>query len=262
MMASSALAAADMAESRLPVIEICIEGIEGLLAAQAGGADRAELCASLLEGGITPSIGMVKQALKLATIPFYTIIRPRGGDFLYSEGEFQAMLDDVEALRDLGAPGIVIGCLTADGDIDRVRMKALIDKAGDMQVTCHRAFDMTRDPHAALEALIDCGVHRVLTSGQRDTALEGADLLRSLVEQAGDRIIIMGCGRLNLNTIGEVRQLTGLREMHFSAPRHIPSGMVYRNSKVGMGGTDIDREYRLTLTDPDAVRATIAAARG
>jgi len=260
-MASSVLAAANMTETRLPVIEICVEGIDGLLAAQAGGADRAELCASLVEGGITPSFGMVKQALKLASIPFFTIIRPRGGDFLYSEGEFRAMLDDVEMLRDLGAPGIVIGCLTPEGEIDRFRMRALIEKAGDMQVTCHRAFDMTRDPYEALEALIDCGVHRVLTSGQRDTALEGAALLKSLVNRAADRIIVMGCGRLNVTTIGEVRQLTDLREMHFSAPRIVQSGMVYRNTNVGMGGSDIDREYRLTQTDPEAVRATIAIAR-
>jgi copper homeostasis protein len=245
----------------LPVIEICVEGIEGLLAAQEGGADRAELCASLIEGGITPSIGMVKQARRLAKIPFYTIIRPRGGDFLYSEAEFEAMIADVEALRDLGASGVVVGCLTAEGDIDEPRMKALITAAGDMQVTCHRAFDMTRDPHAALEALIACGIHRVLTSGQSDSALAGAELLRSLVEQAGDRIIVMGCGRLNATNIGEVRRLTNLREMHFSAPRLKASGMIYRNPDVGMGGTDIDREYRLTLTDSDAVRATIAAAR-
>lgn len=260
-MGNAAIATVNVAETGLPVIEVCVEGIEGLLAAQEGGADRAEFCASLIEGGITPSIGMVRQALRLARIPFYTIVRPRGGDFLYSEAEFQAMLGDVEALRDLGAPGVVIGCLTAEGQIDRLRMKALVGMAGGMQVTCHRAFDMTRDPHEALEALIDCGVHRVLSSGQRDTALAGAELLKSLVEQAGDRIIIMGCGRLNAGNIADVRRLANLREMHFSAPRQTASGMIYRNPDVGMGGTDIDREYRLTLTDPDAVRATIAAAR-
>ncbi|CDP50899.1 copper homeostasis protein CutC [Paradevosia shaoguanensis] len=245
----------------IPVVEICVEGLDGLLAAQRGGADRAELCASLVEGGITPSMGTVKQALRLAKIPFYTIVRPRGGDFLYSETEFQTMLDDVEMLREIGAPGIVIGCLTADGRIDEERMKALASKAGNMQITCHRAFDMTADPHEALEALIRCGVHRVLTSGQRNSALEGAALTAALVEQAGDRIIVMGCGRLNVDNIAEVRRLTGLREMHFSAPMQQPSAMIYRNLQVGMGGTDADREYRSTVTNPDAVRATIAAAR-
>jgi len=243
-----------------PLIEICVEGIDGLLAAQAGGADRVELCASLVEGGITPSFGTIRQALRLATVPFFPILRPRGGDFLYSEAEFASMRDDVEALRDLGVPGVVFGCLTPDGRIDEARMSALVERAGTMQVTCHRAFDMTADPHEALEALIRCGVHRVLSSGQRDTALEGAPLLRALVEQAGTRIIVMGCGRLNIATIAEARRLSGVTEMHFSALGLRASGMVYRNPNVRMGAT-ADREYILTVTDPDAVRATIAAAR-
>lgn len=244
----------------LPLIEICVEGVDGLLAAQKGGADRVELCAGLMEGGITPSLGTVREALRLATVPIFTIIRPRGGDFLYSKAEFASMLDDVAALRDLGAPGVVFGCLTADGRIDETRMKALIARAGSMRVTCHRAFDMTADPREALEALVRCGVHRVLTSGQRDTALEGAPLLRALVEQAGNRIVVMGCGRLNASTIAEVRRLTGLKEMHFSAPAQQPSGMTYRNPHIRMGGP-ADREYSTAATDPDAVRATIAAAR-
>ncbi len=130
-----------------------------------------------------------------------------------------------------------------------------------MQVSCHRAFDMTRDPHAALEALIRCGVDRVLTSGQRDSALEGADLLRALVEQAGDRIVVLGCGRLNLDTIAQVRRLTGLKEMHFSVPLQVPSGMRYRNPAVAMGAAEAEREYRVLSTDSELVRKTIAAAR-
>jgi len=247
-------------EATLPLIEICVEGIDGLLAAQHGGADRVELCASLVEGGITPSFGTIKQALRLATVPFFPIVRPRGGDFLYSEAEFASMLDDVEALRDLGVPGVVFGCLTEGGRIDETRMKALVARAGAMQVTCHRAFDMTADPHEALETLVRCGVHRVLSSGQRDTALEGAELLRALVERAGSRIIVMGCGRLNVSTIGVVQRLTGVTEMHFSAPGQRPSGMVYCNPNVRMGASP-DREYVHTVTDAEAVRATIAAAR-
>lgn len=243
-----------------PLIEICVEGIDGMLAAQQGGADRVELCASLLEGGITPSFGTIRQALRLATVPVFPILRPRGGDFLYSAAEFDSMLDDVGRLGELGAPGVVFGCLTADGRIDEARMAALVARAGSMQVTCHRAFDMTADPLAALEALIRCGVHRVLSSGQRDTALEGAELLRTLVDRAGDRIAVMGCGRLTAATIAEVRRLTGLKEMHFSAPAQRPSGMTWRNPNVRMGGPT-DREYATTVTDPDAVRATIAAAR-
>ncbi len=243
-----------------PLIEICVEGIDGLLAAENGGADRVELCASLVEGGITPSLGTVRQALRLATVPFFTIIRPRGGDFLYSSAEFDSMLDDVTALRDLGAPGIVVGCLTADGRIDEARMVALVASAGAMKVTCHRAFDMAADPAAALEALVRCGVHRVLTSGQSDTALEGAALLRRLVAQAGDRIVVMGCGRLDAANIASVVRMTGLKELHFSAPARTPSAMAYRNAKVRMGAVP-DREYHLTVTDPEAVRAAVAAAR-
>jgi copper homeostasis protein len=244
-----------------PLIEVCVEGIDGLIAAEAAGADRVELCASLVEGGITPSMGTVREALKLGTIPFHVIVRPRGGDFLYSEAEFASMLADVAALRDLGVAGVVVGCLTADGEIDEPKMRSLVEAAGPLAVTCHRAFDMTRDPRAALEALIRAGVHRVLTSGQRDTALEGLDLLAALVKQAGDRIIILGCGALTPDNIGAVRAGAGLRELHFAALKDVQSAMRFRNPHVGMGGTDLDREYRNTVTDGAEVKATIAAAR-
>ena len=249
------------AETRPPLIEICVEGIDGLLAAQAAGADRVELCASLVEGGITPSLGTVRAALDQATVPFHVMVRPRGGDFLYSETEYRSMLADVAALRDLGVPGVVFGCLNADGTIDEKRMGELTQAAGSLNVTCHRAFDMTRDPAEALEALIRGKVGRVLTSGQRDTAVEGAGLLADLVREAGDRIIILGCGALDPENIAGVLGKTGLTEMHFAALKDVPSDMGYRNPDVGMGGTDLDREYRTTVTDGALVAATIAAAR-
>ncbi len=244
-----------------PLIEVCVEGIDGLVAAQRAGADRVELCASLLEGGITPSLGTVRRALSLATVPFHVMVRPRGGDFLYSSEEYASMLDDVDALRDLGVAGVVFGCLTADGAIDERRMTELTRRAGPLAVTCHRAFDMTREPARALEALVRCGVGRVLTSGQRDTGTEGATLLADLVRQAGDRIVILGCGALDETNIAAVRDRTGLKEMHFAALTDVPSGMDFRNLHVGMGGTEHDREYRLTLTDPARVAAIIAAAK-
>ncbi|MET0941007.1 MAG: copper homeostasis protein CutC, partial [Mesorhizobium sp.] len=132
---------------------------------------------------------------------------------------------------------------------------------GPLNVTCHRAFDMTRDPFEALEALIRCKVGRVLTSGQRDTAVDGAELLAKLVQQAGQRIIVMGCGALDAMNIADIRQRTGLSEMHFASLKDVPSGMLYRNPHVGMGGTDLDREYRNTITDGAAVAATIRVAR-
>lgn len=244
-----------------PLIELCVEGIDGFLAAQEAGADRVELCASLMEGGLTPSLATIRAAVKAAKIPVHVIIRPRGGDFLYSQAEFDSMVEDVRALREEGVAGVVIGCLTPDGRIDEARTKALVEAARPMSVTCHRAFDMTADAHAALEALVRCGVDRVLTSGQRDTAVDGIAILKSAVEQAAGRIVIMGCGALDAGNIRKVRDETGLAEMHFAALKTVPSGMAFRNPHVGMGGTEKDREYEVTLTDRDAVRATIAAAK-
>jgi copper homeostasis protein len=243
------------------LFEICVEGIDGVVAAQEGGSDRVELCASLMEGGITPSFGTIRAALKLCYLPIHVILRPRGGDFLYSDAEFASMLDDARQIAKLNAAGIVIGCLTTDGRIDEVRMTALIEAAQPLSVTCHRAFDMTRDPEEALEALIRCGVQRVLTSGQRATAVEAIPLLKKLNQQAAGRIIIMACGELAPDTIAQVVRETGGQEFHFAALKQVPSEMTYRNSQVGMGGTELDREYSNMLTDPDLVRSTIAAAR-
>lgn len=250
-----------MTTAHRPFIEVCVEGIDGLIAAQEAGADRVELCASLLEGGITPSLGTIRAALSVAAIPFHVIVRPRGGDFLYSEAEFRSMVEDVSACRELGVAGVVVGCLTADGSIDEARMRELVAAAGSLNVTCHRAFDMTRDPAEALEALIRCGVGRVLTSGQRDTAEDGAELLAELVALARGRIVVMGCGGLRPGNVAAVLARTNLPEIHFAALKDIPSGMRHRNPRVGMGGTELDREYRNTITDGAQVAATIAAAR-
>ena len=237
-----------------------LAGIDGVMAAEAAGGDRVELCASLLEGGLTPSHGTIKLAIERARIPVYPIIRPRGGDFLYSDLEFETMLADVAACRALGAKGVVFGCLTADGRYDETRMRALVDAAGPMETTSHRAFDMTRDLDEAVEALVRCGVTRVLTSGQRDTAIEGLDNLRRTVERAASRLIVMACGALDPATIARVRRETGVTELHFAALSQVPSGMTWHNPHVGMGGTDKSREYELTITDPQEVAATIAAA--
>lgn len=245
----------------MTLIEICVEGIDGFAAAQAAGADRVELCASLLEGGLTPSMGVVRQTLAIAKIPFHVIIRPRGGDFLYSELEYQTMLDDVRACRELGVAGVVFGCLTADGRIDEARVTELTNAARPMKVTCHRAFDMTRDAEEAIEALIRSGVDRVLTSGQRDTALEGLAILKRTHDAARGRIKIMACGALDETNIAAVLKGSAADELHFASPRTIPSGMTFRNPNVGMGGTALEREFEVTLTDTDAVRRTIAAAR-
>lgn len=244
----------------MPLIEVCIEGPDAAVAAESGGADRVELCANLLEGGLTPSPGVVRATLGTVRIPVMAMVRPRGGDFLYSALEFTAMLEDVAVHKAAGVAGVVFGCLTPDGDIDTARITALVAAARPLSVTVHRAFDMARDPETALEALIGCGVDRVLTSGQSPTALKGLPLLRWLVTQAAGRIVVMGCGDLGPDNIAAVHA-AGLTELHFAAPKDIPSGMMWRNPAVGMGGTARDREYRLTLTDSEFVRATITAAR-
>jgi copper homeostasis protein len=171
------------------------------------------------------------------------------------------MLDDVRACRDAGVAGVVFGCLTADGRIDETRMLELTQAARPLRVTCHRAFDMTRDPEEAIEALVRCGVDRVLTSGQRDTALDGIDILQRTHKAARGRIVVMACGALDEANIGEVLNRSGADELHFAALTTIGSGMAFRNPHVGMGGTAFEREFQLTLTDPEAVRRTIAAAR-
>jgi len=241
--------------------EICVEGVDGAVAAQQGGGDRVELCASLVEGGITPSLGTVRATLGAISIPAFAMVRPRGGDFLYSDLEFASMLDDVAVMRDAGVGGVVFGCLTANGRVDEERTRALTERARPLKVTFHRAFDMTDDPSAALEALIRCGVDRVLTTGQALTALDGVATLRALVEQAAGRIVILGCGALRPDNVGTVVRETGLTELHFSTQIQVPSMMQYRKAELTMGGAPAEREYYQIGTDVDLVRATIAAAR-
>jgi copper homeostasis protein len=244
----------------LKLIEVCVEGADGAVAAERGGADRVELCASLLEGGLTPSLGVIRATLGAVRIPVMVMVRPRGGDFLYTDLELAAMLDDIAAIRATGAAGVVFGCLTPDGAVDEARTAALAAAARPLSVTFHRAFDMTRDPDAALEALVRCGIDRVLTSGQRPTAIEGLPLLRHLCVRAAGRIVVMGCGALDAHSIAAVLG-AGLTELHFAALRELPSAMRWCNPLIGMGATGADREYRITITDTEVVRATVTAAR-
>lgn len=245
------------------MFEICANSAESCVAAQQGGAHRVELCAGMPEGGTTPSIGEIKVARKLIDIRLHVIIRPRGGDFLYTPSELDIMEEDIQAARQAGADGVVFGCLTPEGKLDKPAMQRLMKAAQGLSVTFHRAFDYVKSPAKALEELIDMGVNRVLTSGQMPTAIEGAALLAELVKQAGDRIIIMpGCG-VNEHNIVELARVTGASEFHFSAREQKESRMLLRNPALSMGGTDMD-EYAHPVTTPEKVRRTIAAltARG
>jgi copper homeostasis protein len=173
------------------IFEICVESVAAVRAAKAAGAHRVELCADLLEGGITPSRGMIRHAKTIAGIGLNVMIRPRGGDFLFDEDEFAVMKSDIEMAKAEGADGVVIGLLTAAGGVDMARTRELISLARPLSMTFHRAFDMTPDPFRALEALIELGVDRVLTSGQEATVLEGLPLIVEFMKRAGDRIVIM-----------------------------------------------------------------------
>ncbi|MBI1296196.1 copper homeostasis protein CutC [bacterium] len=233
-------------------VEVCVDSVEGAVAAQDGGAVRVELCDNLIEGGTTPSAGTITLARQHIGIGLNVIIRPRGGDFCYSDVEYEVMRYDVAEAKRLGADGVVIGMLTPDGDVDVERVRGLIELARPLNVTFHRAFDVCREPFAALETLIDLGVDRVLTSGQEKTVLEGIDLIAELVRHAADRIIVMPGGGINERNVGKIIAQTGVKEIHVSARSSVESAMNHRNPRVFMGGE---------LRPPEYVRMTTDAAR-
>ena len=238
-------------------IEICANSVESAIEAQRGGAYRVELCAGIPEGGTTPSYGEIKMARELLSIRLHVIIRPRGGDFLYTPLEQSIMLHDIDMARQLGADGVVFGCLTPDGDIDLPLLERLMKASEGMSVTFHRAFDMCRNPRKALEKIIALGCDRILTSGQQATAEKGISLLKELNVQADGRIIIMpGCG-VNSDNIRKIAEETGASEFHFSGRSSIESKMNYRNPAVSMGGTVKIEEYSREITDHTKVEKAI-----
>ena len=230
------------------------------MAAQAGGADRVELCAGIPEGGTTPSYGDIALAREVLTgTRLHVIIRPRGGDFLYSPLEQRIMLKDIEMAQRLGADGVVFGCLTADGNVDTRLMERLMEAAQGMSVTFHRAFDVCRDPQQALEDIIRLGCDRILTSGQQPTAEQGIPLLKALHKQAAGRITLLaGCG-VNEQNIARIARETGIHEFHFSARENVESSMGYRNEAVSMGGTVHIAEYTRPVTTERRVKNTLRA---
>lgn len=239
------------------LFEICANSVESCVEAQKGGANRVELCAGIVEGGTTPSYGEIVAARELLDIKLHVIIRPRGGDFLYNELEAQIMERDIRQAKEAGADGVVIGCLTPEGDIDVSLTKRLVNAAEGMSVTFHRAFDVCRDPFTALEQIIELGCNRILTSGQQPTVIQGLSRLKELIEKAGDRIIILPGSGINENNIAQIAKETGAKEFHFSARENKQSGMIYRNTSIPMSSIPNHDDFIQSITSAEKVRRTI-----
>ncbi len=207
------------------ILEICTPTIQSAINAELGGAQRIELCANLREGGTTPSAATILACKKHLKIPTFVLIRERGGDFCYSDLEVEVMLQDIVFCKENGVEGIVIGAMTSDKKVHEVHTQAMIAAAGDMQITFHRAFDRMENPYEALEILKKMNIHRILTSGQAETAVLGISVLKKLIERAENQLIIMpGAGVLPTN-MQQIIQKTGCKEIHFSAKKTIVSAL-------------------------------------
>lgn len=221
-------------------LEVIAFNIESCLLAEANGVSRIELCDNQADGGTTPSYGFIKAARAILSIELYPIIRPRGGDFLYSDAEFDIIKSDVLLCKELGCDGVVVGLLNADGTVDKERIKILTSLAYPMGVTFHRAFDRTKNMFEALEDIIECGCERILTSGQKPTAFEGKENIKALIEKADNRIIIMPGSGVNSKNIVEIAQYTGATEFHSSARNFIESKMQFSQSSMNEQLTSVN----------------------
>lgn len=239
-------------------MEVCANSVTSALAAQMGGAIRVELCDNLPEGGTTPSYSQIALAKKSLSIKVYPIIRPRGGDFLYSDLEFSIMKEDIKVCKSLNCDGVVIGILKADGSIDKERCAELIATAKPMPVTFHRAFDMSNDLEQSLEDIIELGCERILTSGGESSAYNGIEILAKLNKKANGRIIIMPGAGISADNIQEIIKITGAIEFHASAKHAMKSEMQFRNPKLNMGS--ITDEFSYDLTDTETVKKLIELA--
>lgn len=213
-------------------LEICAFNLSSALVAQQAGADRIEFCAAAEEGGTTPSAGAIRTARENLRIPLYPIIRPREGDFLYSDEEYRSMIRDIEYCKQVGCNGVVFGILAADGSVDKGRSARLVEIAYPMGVTFHRAFDWCANPFESMETIIGIGCERILTSGQRPMALEGAALIDQLVREADDRIVIMPGSGVRAANIVELVEKTGASEYHTSARVLKASAMAFVNAAM------------------------------
>ena len=240
--------------------ELCAYSVEACRIAARLGVNRVEMCASPAEGGVTPSMATIERVAAIEGIDQSVMIRPRGGDFLYSDEEFATMLRDIDHARVAGATGVVFGILTADGKVDIERTRALVEAAKGMECTFHRAVDMTEDYEQAVEDVIATGCHRILTSGGYDKAIDGIDNIRRAVEIAAGRIEIMaGSGVVAANA--EALAAIGVDALHFSAKTTIMGGMKYRNPRISMGGTSAVDEFSIRSVDEAEVTKILTLIR-
>lgn len=236
--------------------ELCSYSLEACRTAARLGIDRVELCASPSDGGITPSLGMMTEACAIPGIEVSIMIRPRGGDFLYSDEEFRTMLRDIKHARQAGATGVVFGILTAEGKVDIERTRLLVEASQGMDTTFHRAIDMTQDYLQAVEDVISTGCTRILTSGGYDKAVEGIDNIAQAVAIASGRIEIMAGSSVVASNALQLAE-TGVDALHFSAKKMIPGRMLYRNPRISMGGTSAVDEYALRVVDEEEAQSIV-----
>jgi copper homeostasis protein len=251
---------ADASRARV-VVEACVDAIDSALEAERGGAGRLELCGELLQGGVTPSAGLIAAVWDRVDIPLFVLMRPRTGDFLYTDDELDVMRRDIEQLKALGVDGIAIGALTAEGGVDEALMRSLIALARPMSVTFHRAFDLVRDQEAALESLVALGVDRVLTSGGAATAMEGAASIARMVQRVGDRMIVIAGGSITAANVADVIAASGVTEVHVRGAARVESAMTHRPDAVSLskaGAGDYDR----SVTRADEIRRVVERAAG
>lgn len=241
-------------------LEICVDSVESAIAAEAGGAQRVELCSALSEGGLTPSLGLIRTVQARITIGVHVMIRPRAGDFLYSDDDLAVMRDDIRLAAGCGVQGVVLGLLTAASEIDVERTRELIALARPMEVTFHRAIDMTRDVEEALERVIQAGADRVLTSGGEPTALQGRSRLKQLVHASEGRIRLMVGGGVRPENVREILQTTRAPEYHAALRRSVPSPVKHTVREVHLGDPGVD-DYARTVVRADDVRSLQEALR-
>ena len=238
------------------ILECCVDSVESAINAVKGGASRLELCSNLIIGGTTPDVALVKEIRKYTDIRIHALIRPRFGDFCYTEYEMEIMKSQIRALKEAGVEGVVIGVLDVEGNLDILKMKELLQESKGLSVTLHRAFDMCRNPYRALEESIELDINTILTSGQKQSAWEGKELLAELVEKADGRIDIMAGAGIGASVIEKLIPITKGTSYHMSGKVTLDSPMKYRKADVSMGLPSLS-EYEIWQTSEDAVRDAV-----